>query len=129
MTDEVKSMLLERPRGDHNALVFPTRSGSQKVQTSKTFNLTVEELKLNEGVTDQRQKVVWHSLRHTAASWFVESGVDLFVVKEILGHSVIQMTERYGHLSHGTLQNAIRNLEKSIEAARKKAGQVVNFTK
>jgi site-specific recombinase XerD len=59
----------------------------------------------------------------------VESGVDLFVVKEILGHSVIQMTERYSHLSHGTLQNATRNLEKSIEAARKKAGQVVNFTK
>lgn len=127
MTDEVKSMLLARPRGAYNTLVFPTRSGSQKVQASKTFNLTVDELRLNEGVTDQRQKVVWHTLRHTAASWFVESGVDLFVVKEILGHSVIQMTERYSHLSPGTLQNATRTLEKAIEAARKTGGKVVEI--
>jgi integrase len=150
-TDTVKAMFARRPRGKQNDLVFPihhkkfiaaqktaplklgalrSRTGIQKkVQASKTFNRTVDDLKLNEGVTDRRQKVVWHSLRHTCASWLVESGVDLFVVKEILGHSVIAMTERYSHLSPGTLKNATRTLEKSIKAAKKKRkdGQIVNL--
>ena len=43
--------------------------------------------------------VVFHSLRHTAASFFRQRGGDLTDLQEILGHSDIELTRRYAHLS------------------------------
>ena len=40
---------------------------------------------------------VFHDLRHTAATRMVESGIDLVVVKDILGHSDIKTTMIYAH--------------------------------
>lgn len=54
-----------------------------------------------------------HALRHTCASRLVNKGVDLYVVKEWLGHSSIQVTEKYAHLSPHKLVNAAKTLEKS----------------
>ncbi len=39
----------------------------------------------------------FHDLRHTSATRMVECGIDLVVVKEILGHSDIKTTMRYAH--------------------------------
>ena len=39
----------------------------------------------------------FHDLRHTVATRLVEKGIDLVVVKEILGHSKIDTTMRYAH--------------------------------
>jgi len=51
--------------------------------------------------------VVFHSLRHSAASWAVLAGVPLHVVAKLLGHSTTAMTERYSHLSpHHVLEAA-----------------------
>lgn len=42
-------------------------------------------------------KFTFHDLRHTSATRMVECGIDLIVVKEILGHSDIKTTMRYAH--------------------------------
>lgn len=44
-----------------------------------------------------------HVLRHTCASRLVQGGMDLYRVKEWLGHSTIQVTERYAHLAPSSL--------------------------
>lgn len=48
-----------------------------------------------------------HDLRHSAASNLVNSGQSLYVVSKVLGHSSVKTTERYAHLSSGTLLNAV----------------------
>lgn len=49
---------------------------------------------------------VLHALRHTTATRLIDKGVDLYVVKEYLGHSTIQVTERYAHLAPDKLAHA-----------------------
>jgi integrase len=45
----------------------------------------------------------FHDLRHSFASNLVNAGHSLFVVSRALGHSNIQQTSRYSHLSDDTL--------------------------
>ncbi|HDR14082.1 MAG TPA: hypothetical protein ENN79_01070 [Desulfobacteraceae bacterium] len=68
---------------------------------------------MNEGVEDRRQKVTFHTLRHTFASWLVEDGTDLFTVKELLGHADYKMTSRYSHIAADGLRAAVRRLDKA----------------
>jgi integrase len=108
LTDEVKTMLARRRSAETKStdLVFPDRNGSKIVQISDSFNRAIDKLKLNEGITDRRDKVTFHSLRHTYASMLVQAGVDIYHVKELLGHSSIALTERYSHLSESSLKQA-----------------------
>ena len=52
----------------------------------------------------------FHDLRHTYASWLVQSGVDLYVVQQLLGHASIVMTQRYAHLAPNALKDAVDRL-------------------
>jgi site-specific recombinase XerD len=95
---------------------------------SKTFELVVNELQLNEGITDLRYKVVWHSLRHTYASWLVQNGVSLYVVQKMLGHRRISQTERYSHLRQDTIDDAVQLFEESWKESTG-TQNVINLTK
>jgi integrase len=127
MTEAVKSVLADRPHGGHHDLVFPGRSGKRMTQMSDTFPRVVEELGFNAGVEDERQRIVFHTLRHTFASWLVEQGVDLYSVKELMGHGTLAMTERYSHLSPDKLRRAVKTLEAGMDAAKSQGKKVVKI--
>ncbi|WP_372707837.1 tyrosine-type recombinase/integrase, partial [Brevundimonas sp.] len=48
-----------------------------------------------------------HDLRHSAASFMVNSGVDLFAVGKVLGHANVASSARYSHLNNSTLLAAV----------------------
>jgi integrase len=125
MTNAVLEMLSAKDRQGPNVLVFPSMRGGKINQISDSFERTVLALGLNNGVTDSRQKVVFHTLRHTFASWLVEQGVDLYTVKELMGHGNLSMTERYSHLAPDTLRRAVKTLENGM--AKAKRCKVVNI--
>jgi integrase len=122
LTDDVKVML-ERLYKEQasNELVFKDRYGKQIKIISKTYERAVNKLKFNDGVDDDRDKVLFHTLRHTFASWHVQNGTDLYTVKELLGHSTIQLTERYSHLKPDGLKQTAKAFNKIIVKNKKKA--------
>ena len=87
-------------------LIFPATNGGIRVQISDAFVRSVEALGLNGGVSDPRNKVVFHTLRHTFASWLVQNDVPIYTVAKLMGHSTIQMTQRYSHLSPSSERKA-----------------------
>jgi len=121
MTERVKEMFESIEKREPSQLVFPDRNGNKIFQMSDTFNRSVDELKLNKGIEDRRFKVTFHTCRHSFASRLVESGEDLYVVKELLGHSDFKMTSRYAHLGENTLQNAVKRMESKMP--KKKSGK------
>lgn len=127
ITEQVKEMFLSLAAGKNELLVFPNAKGTAYTEIPKLFREVVEEQKLNQNVTDSRQRVCFHTLRHCFGSWHTEGGTDLYVIKELLGHGSIIHTERYSHLTKGTLQNATKTLEQAIKKAGKDNGQVVNL--
>jgi site-specific recombinase XerD len=114
LTADGFSMLKERDRKSPDDFVFQGRGGKMLAETSRIFNEVMDNLGFNEGITDRRQKIVFHTLRHTYASWLVEQGVDLYTVKELMGHCTISVTERYAHIANGTLLNAVRAFESGL---------------
>jgi len=52
----------------------------------------------------------FHDLRHTFASKLAIKGVPIYVISELLGHTNIQMTMRYAHLSPKAKREAIECL-------------------
>ena len=113
MTNRVKIMLSEMQNTGPDSLVFPDKkNGGIIKQVSNIFDLVVDKLMLNAGINDNRLKCVFHSLRHTHASRLLESGADIYRVKELLGHASVTTTERYSHITADRLRSAIKDMEK-----------------
>lgn len=119
MTERIKEMFQALPEGQ--GLVFPSRTGEKIGQISSTSERVINALGLNDGITDRKNKATFHSLRHTFASRLVENGTDLYVVKELMGHSTLAMTERYSHVRNESLQSAVSRMEKATKEKSEKA--------
>jgi site-specific recombinase XerD len=73
---------------------------------SKTFKKACREAGIDKDIH-------FHSLRHSFASNLVQKGVNLYTIKELLGHSSISTTEIYAHLNMDALKEAIRTFDSS----------------
>ena len=52
----------------------------------------------------------WHDLRHTWASWHIQNGTPLMVLKELGGWSDFEMVQKYAHLSSSHLAQYVERV-------------------
>lgn len=114
MTKDIKKMLKRRIPEDSNGYIFTDKNGKKINEISNAFNRIVDRLGLNDGVEDPRQRVVFHTCRHTFASWLAMQGTPLYTIAKLMGHKSISMSERYAHLSPDHKKQAVVNLETTI---------------
>lgn len=89
------------PRPEKAVYLFPGPKDPSKHLT--TIKHGWQTARTAAGLADLRI----HDLRHSAASFMVNSGVDLFAVGKVLGHASYQSTQRYSHLANDTLLAAV----------------------
>lgn len=70
---------------------------------SKYFKRCVRRARLNE-------RLHFHSLRHSFASWLVKGNISIYQVQKLLGHSNIRVTEIYSHLLPETMHDTVETL-------------------
>ena len=102
LNQTAKGVLIRRI-GKHQRYVF-TYHGKRIRQTStKAWYSALERA----GIEDFR----WHDLRHTWASWHVQAGTPLHILKELGGWAKLDMVLRYAHLGVEHLAEYVDNVE------------------
>lgn len=91
-----------KKQGSGEGLVFPGVEGGKMTNVNKSWATLMTRAKLS--------NFRFHDCRHHFASKLVMGGVDLYTVKTLLGHSTIEMTERYAHLAPDHLSAAVEKL-------------------
>jgi len=124
LTQRAKRMLLDKEPGSAGEFVFFDRFGNQLKALSNSFDKAVDKVNLNDGITDRKMKIVFHSLRHSYASNFLKAGGSLYALSKLMGHGSINVTERYGHLANDDLVAATKQMEASRTSERS-GGKVV----
>ena len=72
----------------------------------RTVQYTVEKYVKKLGLDPH--KYTTHKLRHTAATLMHQSGVDIRVLQEILGHKQLSTTEIYTHINNDQMRDAVK---------------------
>jgi integrase len=104
MNQRLRQLLMTLPRHLHSAYVFCNQQGKPYSNVTKAFRKAVQAAGI-------KRHIRFHDLRHTFASHLVMSGVDLFTVSQLLGHSDVAMTQRYAHLSPDHKRRAMERLD------------------
>lgn len=98
-----------RLRGE--TLVFsPVLAGKGGYTFRRLYMAAVDACELNKDSTSARDKVVFHTLRHTFGSWLALAGTDIYRIKTLMRHKTIKMTMRYAHLLPDATRDAVENL-------------------
>ena len=85
--------------------MFPGKDGQPRTDIKKAWSSLIRAANI--------EQFRWHDLRHDFASQLVMRGVPLNTVRELMGHSTLEMTMRYAHLSDSTKASAVALLDAS----------------
>ena len=102
------SVLNEMPRSmDREAYIFGNTAAGKQENIKRYWNAALAIAGI--------ENFHFHDLRHTYASRLVTAGVDLAVLRELLGHADFAMTLRYAHLHPSRLREAVAILEPKLQ--------------
>lgn len=108
---EFRFLLRLKKKG--NPYVFPGQKEKSHIsQPRHLFNKIKKELMLKE--PDQ---IVFHTARHSYASSLISAGVDVGVLKQLLGHKSISSTMRYARAGNESLRQSSQVLIQLIDEA------------
>ncbi len=88
---------------ERSQYVFPAPTTDRP---SPSLYFPWQRIRMRAGMPDLRL----HDLRHSFASFLVNSGVSLYVVQGLLGHAHTRYTQRYAHLTPDTLLDAAETM-------------------
>lgn len=96
--------------------LFNTYEGKLKGKPLAKRNLlyTIKRLIVQKDIRDANGELYHfrlHSLRHTRAKEYVEQGMGISVIQQILGHQSLQMTVHYATVSENVLYEKWKNTE------------------
>jgi len=80
---------------DNNPYIFPAKSEDKPI-TIRQAQKIVKNAAVKAGIN---KRVFCHALRSSFATHLLESGTDIRVIQELLGHTNLQTTERYTKVS------------------------------
>ncbi len=89
--------------------IFPSQNNLNKPLSTHRASQIFKSAKANVGITKAGGI---HSMRHAFATHMLESGVDIFAIKALLGHSSIQSTVRYLDFVPNRYQNLISPIDR-----------------
>ena len=98
-------MLARRKENAISELVFHEKG--RGLDRKKLFKAYVIAAGLND-------RLHFHSLRHTFATWLVQSGVGIYEVQKLMGHSSVAVTQVYAHLAPSELHSAEEKIALSL---------------
>ncbi len=78
--------------------LFPNRNGKPFQDVKRSFEKALRKAGIKQS-EDRREKIVFHTLRHTCISLLTEKGADTTAVKNYVAHADEKMTAHYTHLS------------------------------
>lgn len=73
----------------------------QEQYSTRSIQKIFSVAKIKAGI---KKEVTLHSLRHSFATHLHETGTDIRIIQELLGHNDPKTTERYTHVSNRTIQ-------------------------
>jgi integrase len=76
-------------------VVFPTERGTPMQPSDRRFQEAFHRTLRRAGLP----RIRFHDLRHSFAALWLGGGGDIYKLSRILGHSSVQVTERYSHLA------------------------------
>lgn len=112
-SDEVKDLLFEYFRKYQPETYLFNGQGNLKYSAGSVRKFLSREVK-RIGVT---KNITPHSLRHSRATHLLMNGIDIKFIKELLGHSKLETTERYTRLNVKDLRHHIRQADHKMKQA------------